>query len=214
MSNKQSTFWSTVTMVQLGILAAIILVMNLTPLGFLKVGPLSISFLMLPVAIGGIICGPFGGAILGMLFGILSFSQCLGSDAFGTTLFGINPFATFIMCVVSRMLAGFLSGLIFKAIAKFDKTKVLSFSVSTLSAALLNTFFFIGSLILFFGKTEYIIGLMDGASLGKFIVGFVGLNGVVEAIVCCIVGAAISKALAVFIPSNKAKFDTNETNIY
>ena len=48
----------TLQMVQLAILLAILLVMAFTPLGYMKIGPLSVSFLTLPVAIGAVILGP------------------------------------------------------------------------------------------------------------------------------------------------------------
>ena len=37
---------------QLALLAALLLVMNFTPLGYLQVGPLSMSLMSIPVAIG------------------------------------------------------------------------------------------------------------------------------------------------------------------
>ena len=43
------------TLVQLSLLTAIILVMAFTPVGYLKIGALSISFLMIPLVIGGMI---------------------------------------------------------------------------------------------------------------------------------------------------------------
>ena len=45
-------------MVQLAVLTAILLVMAFTPLGYLKIGPLSITFLTLPVAVASVVLGP------------------------------------------------------------------------------------------------------------------------------------------------------------
>ena len=70
----------TLQMVQLAILLAILLVMAFTPLGYMKIGPLSVSFLTLPVAIGAVILGPRAALILGAAFGLTSFYQCLGMD--------------------------------------------------------------------------------------------------------------------------------------
>ena len=50
---------------QLALLAALLLVMNFTPLGYLQVGPLSMSLMSIPVAIGAMLMGPVDGAILG-----------------------------------------------------------------------------------------------------------------------------------------------------
>lgn len=48
-------------LVQLALLVAVELVMTYTPLGYLHVGPLSITFLMIPVVLGSILAGPSAG---------------------------------------------------------------------------------------------------------------------------------------------------------
>ena len=55
-------------MVQLAILAAIVVLMAFTPLGYLQIGVVKITFLMIPVVIGAIILGPGAGAVLGAVF--------------------------------------------------------------------------------------------------------------------------------------------------
>ena len=92
MNSPAQTHARTLWMVQTAILAAILILMAFTPLGYLKVGTISITFLTLPVVIGAILLGPLSGAILGGVFGLTSFAQCFGMDVFGTTLMGINPF--------------------------------------------------------------------------------------------------------------------------
>ena len=76
---------------RLALLAAIVLVLAYTPLGYIHIGPLAITPIMIPVTVGAILLGPTEGAILGGIFGLTSFSTCFGSDMFGTTLMGINP---------------------------------------------------------------------------------------------------------------------------
>ena len=61
MKNRTNIRWLT----QLALLVAVLLVMNYTPLGYLQVGPLSMSLLTIPVAIGAMTLGPVAGAILG-----------------------------------------------------------------------------------------------------------------------------------------------------
>jgi uncharacterized membrane protein len=93
---------------------------------------------------------------------------------------------------------GWFAGLIFKALYKIDKTKIISFAVASLSGALLNTVLFVGALILFFGNSSYI--RQFGDSTIAIIGVLVTVNALVEAIVCLIVGSAVSKALAIFLP--------------
>ena len=47
------------------VLAAIVLLMTFTPLGYLYVGPVAITFMVIPVVIGGITLGPARGGFLG-----------------------------------------------------------------------------------------------------------------------------------------------------
>lgn len=202
MSNKLNHS-KIVSLTTLGVLAALIVVMTFTPLGYLKVGALSITFLMIPVVIGAIIVGPVGGAVLGGVFGLTSFIQCFGMDAFGTALADINVFYCAIMCFVSRILAGFLAGVVFRLVDKIDKSRVVSFGAASLTGALLNTVFFVFFLIVLFGRTEFVKSFGD--SVIAIIAALVSVNSIIESVVCLFVGAAISKALAVFLPKKAAE---------
>ncbi len=192
-------------LVQLAILVAIMLILAFTPLGYLKVGAIEITFMTIPVVIGAILLGPSAGAFLGGVFGLTSFIQCFGMSPFGAVLLGINPIFTFLVCMVPRILMGYLAALIFQVIARHDKTKILSFAVASLSGALLNTILFVGMLMLFFGSSEYMMTMRGGLGLLAFLVAFVGINGLVEAIVAFVLGTAISKALVQFLPKTEAQ---------
>jgi uncharacterized membrane protein len=190
----------TMNMVQLALFTAIILLMAFTPIGYIKTPGLEITLIVVPVTVGAIVLGPVSGAILGGVFGITSFIQCFGLSAFGAMLLGINPLGTLIVCIIPRVLMGWLSGLIFVGLKKWDKTRTVSYAVASLAGPLLNTVFFMATLVLFFYKTEFIQGI--ATSLGTnnvfaFIGAFVGFNGLIEAGVCFILGTAISKALDV-----------------
>ena len=103
MKNRTNVRWLT----QLALLAAILLVMNYTPLGYLQLGPLSASLLTVPVAIGAMTMGPLAGAILGGIFGATSFIQMVeGKSAMGAALFSVNPFGAFVVSFVARVLDG------------------------------------------------------------------------------------------------------------
>lgn len=188
-------------MVSTAMLCAILLVMSFTPLGYLNIGPLAISFNMILVAIGAIALGPVGGMILGGVFGITSFLQCLGiggTSAMGVILFEINPFLAFVQRFVPRLLAGLLSGFVFKGVKKLINPTVACFATG-FSAALLNTALFMSSLVLLFGNTEYVQGLIGGRNVILFICAFVGINAVVEMIACSLIVGVVGKVLAKFL---------------
>ena len=190
-------------LVQMSILIAIMLILAFTPLGYLKVGAIDITFMTIPVVVGAILLGPASGAVLGGVFGLTSFIQCFGLSTFGEALLNINPFLTFLVCMVPRVLMGYLSGLIFQLLHRGGKTKILSFAVSSLSGAVLNTVFFVTMLMLLFGSSDYMMSMRGGIGLLSFLAAFVGINGLVEAIVAFILGTAISKALVQFLPQEK-----------
>ena len=193
--NKEKIYKLTLT----AVLTALIFVMAFTPIGYLKIGTVSITFLMIPVVIGAIVGGPSVGTVLGLMFGATSFIQCFGMDAFGTMLMGISPLYTFITCIPSRVLAGWIPGLLFKALDKIDSKKYAAYAVSSVSGALLNTVFFVGFLVLFFHKTLMELGMGD--TILAVIASLVTINAVVEAIVCLVAGTAIVKALSVILKS-------------
>ncbi len=192
-------------LVELAVLIAIELLLEITGLGYLKTGPLEFTLMPVPVIVGAIVLGPLAGAILGGVFGLTSFWQCFGKSLFGATLLSINPFFTFIVCVVTRLLMGLLCALVFKWLKGMKQTS-LRCGISGLCGALFNTVLFMGSLVLFFGSSDYIRGFIDQFGNGnvlKFILAFVGVQGLVEAIVCCVVGATVSYALLRYKNSKK-----------
>ena len=185
-------------LVQLSVLIAIMLLLELTGLGMIKTAGLEITIMLVPVIVGAIVMGPAAGALLGGVFGLISFWECFGKSAFGVVLMGINPFLTFLVCVPTRILAGWICGLVFQALRKVDKTRLLSFGAAGLSGALCNTLFFMTTLCLCFYNTDFIQGFvqaMGSANAFLFVIAFVGVNGLVEAIVCFFTGAVIAKAV-------------------
>lgn len=188
-------------MVTTSMLCAILLIMSFTPLGYLNIGPLAISFNMIPVAIGAIALGPVGGMILGGMFGITSFLQCMGiggTSAMGVILFDISPFLAFVQRFVPRLLAGLLAGFVFQ-IAKRASNATFAGFVTGFAAALLNTVLFMGALLLLFGNTEYVQGLIGGRNVIVFICTFVGINAVVEMIVSAMIVGVVGRVLSKFL---------------
>ncbi len=181
----------------MGLLTAVLLVMSFTPIGFLTIGPLAITLNMIPVAIGAIALGPKGGAVLGAVFGITSFLQCIGiggTSPMGVILFEINPALAFIQRFVPRLVMGILTAYIYKFAKKAFNSTAANY-VSGFSAAFLNTALFMGFLVLLFGNTEYMTELIGGKNIIVFICTFVGINAVFEMAVSTVLTGIIVKAL-------------------
>lgn len=185
----------------LGLMMAILLLMAYTPLGYLNIGPLAITFNVIPVAISAIVLGPAGGAAAGSVFGLTSFLQCIGiggQSLMGVALFNINPAFAFIQRFVPRLLDGLLLGYIFKGMRKKTNTYI-SCAVTGFCSAFLNTVFFMAALVLLFGNTSYLQEMIGGRNIIVFICAFVGINAVCEMIVSTVITAAVGTPLSRYI---------------
>lgn len=183
-------------LVMLALLAAVLVLMAFTPLGYLKVGPLSITFNTIPVAIGAVTLGPICGAVLGAVFGFTSFS---GGSALVMSLMSINPFLAGILCFVPRILEGFLAGVIGRLLCRKVPARPVAYGLTGLLTALMNTVFFMSALVLLFGQTEFVqekwMAIAPGKNVILFVVAFVGVNAVVELFSTGIVTSAVGTAL-------------------
>lgn len=183
-------------LVQIAMLSAIIIVMGFTPLGFLKLGVVEITFLAIPVAIGAVTMGWKGGLILGSVFGTVSFIQCFGMSPLGVFLLSLGPVRTFILCVVPRALCGFIPGLIYDLITKKGSRGGIGACITaSVLCPVLNTVFFVSLFVLFFGNDAQVLEFFGASSLMGIITALITVNALIEAIVCASVGTAVSKAL-------------------
>ena len=191
------------TLTRLALLVAIVLVMLACGLGSVPMGPLYMSFLTLPIAVGAITMGPVAGAVLGGVFGAVSFYDAVtGASAMTGALFQVSPVNTFILCVGMRVLMGLCTGLIFNAVKNFDKPGTWSYIVSAMGAPALNTLFFMGYIVLAFYNCDYVQNLVSvkgAANPLMFVVLLVGVQGVAEFLVSGILGGIVARAVHKFL---------------
>ena len=188
---------------QLSLLVAVEMVMKLIGLGSVPVGPLYMSFLTVPIAVGAIIMGPMAAMVLGGVFGFVSFLDAIkGASIMTSNLLAVSPLHTFVLCFGTRVLMGACVGLIYQGMAKVCRNSAVNCFVTSLSAPLLNTLFFMGYIVLAFYETDYIQGLVSAKGAANplmFVVLLVGAQGIVEAVVCSVAGTAaaggVKKAL-------------------
>lgn len=187
------------TLTRLALLVAIELVMKAVGLGSVPMGPLYMSFLTLPIAVGAITMGPMAGAVLGGVFGAVSFYDAvIGASAMTGALFQVSPLHTFILCVGMRMLMGLLVGLIFQGLKKADHKGTWSYFVSSMAAPGLNTLLFMGYIVLAFYNCDYVQSLVANKGASNpfmFVVLLVGVQGVAEFLVSGILGGIVARAV-------------------
>lgn len=190
---------SVLYLTQLALLVAVEIVMKMIGLGSVPVGPLYMSFLTVPIAVGAIIMGPMAGMILGGVFGFVSFMDAIkGSSIMTSNLLAVSPVHTFVLCFGMRVLMGLCVGMLYSLMEKLCRSKMVNCLAASLAAPLLNTLFFMGYIVLAFYQTEYIQGLVAGSGALNpvmFVVLLVGVQGLIEAIVCAVAGTAVATGL-------------------
>ncbi len=188
---------------QYGLFAAIILLLGLTPIGYITLPIASITTVHIPVIIGGQHFGPKGGILLGFFFGLTSLIRmfitptAVGAVVLGTaTGFGLLNVALIILVTfLPRVLTGLFAALSFKLIARRDKSRVAAYGISAFIGSMTNTVFFLGGLyVLAFEQTAQAFGVA-GEGLMAAILGIVSLNGILEAAAAVVICIAVGKAM-------------------
>lgn len=182
---------------------AIEIILVVTPLGYIPIGPLSATTMHIPVIIAGIALGRKAGAQLGLVFGLTSLIRATLQP--GITSFCFSPFVTVgnisgdwrsvVIALVPRILLGYLAGVIFDLLKdKFNNENVAAVA-SALVGAITNTVLVLGGIYLFFGGAYADAINIAYSTLLVTLLGVVTTNGIVEAIIGAIVALLAYKAI-------------------
>lgn len=191
---------NTSDLVKMALFVAIIILLSVTPLGYIHLGVINATTIQIPVIIGAILFGWKKGAFLGGVFGITSMIKNTVQP--NATSFVFSPFVpvfgkdkgslfAIVVCIVSRVMIGVVAGLLFKALSKTKLGKALSAGVCGFCGALTNTILVMGGIYLFFGRSysaakdqayETLIGTVMATITGI---------GITEALVSAVISAAV-----------------------
>lgn len=194
---------------QLGLFAALIFLLGLTPLGFIILPFAGITTIHMPVIIGGYLFGVNGGAFLGGVFGLVSLIRCFTTpDATAAILlgtstghFGIyNLFLILVILFVPHILTGVFSALAYRALHSTKMGETAAMGISAFIGSMTNTVLFLGGLYVFAFEQAAVGFGVAGASAGAFLrvlLGVAALNGTAEAVAAVLVCTAVGRALLV-----------------
>lgn len=194
--------------VLLALFTAIVFVLGLTPLGMVPLGLIKATTLHIPVIIGCLLLGPRYGAVLGAMFGLVSFLSNTMSPA--VLSFAFTPLVpvpgtpngsplSLVICFVPRILVGVVPWFVYRGLQKLMKEssrgEVLSMAIAGAVGAVLNTAL-VMSLIYFLFRDAYasLKGVPVEAVAG-LVLGVVGTNGVAETALAAVLTPAIGKIL-------------------
>ncbi len=150
----------------------------------IPLGPMfTITLTLVPVMLGAILFGPSSGAILGGVFGVVVAIQVIAGAAgpASTMMLTQAPVTTIILCILKGAVAGLVSGLVYKAIMKFEKPR-LAVILSAVSCPIVNTGIFCLGLTVFYNNllNEWAIGEGYANAFTFIMLGMIGLNFVIE----------------------------------
>lgn len=182
---------------------AIEIILVVTPLGYIPIGPLSATTMHIPVIIAGITLGKKAGAQLGFVFGLTSLIHATIQPTI--TSFCFSPFVTvgnisgdwrsILIAVVPRILLGYLAGIIFIFLKNKLKNESVAAIGGALAGAITNTILVLGFIYFFFGGAYADAINVAYSSLLAILFGVVTTNGIVEALIGAVVALLAYKAI-------------------
>ncbi|WFD12402.1 ECF transporter S component [Tepidibacter hydrothermalis] len=177
-------------MTVIGMLGAVSIVLGMTPLGFIPIGPTKATIMHIPVIIAAMIEGPLVGAIVGLIFGIFSMIQSITSPTVISFVFW-NP----LVSVFPRILIGIVSYYSYVSVKKIVKNEALAVAVTGAVGTLTNTVGVLSMIYLLYGvRFVEAIG-QDINSVGKIIMGIGITNGIPEMIVAILIVTGVMRGL-------------------
>ncbi len=105
-------------MTTVGILGGISIVLGMTPLGFIPVGPTRATIMHIPVIIGAIVEGPLVGGLIGLIFGLFSMFQAATNPTPVSFVF-LNP----VVSILPRVLIGVVTYYVYEFLNKIGFNK-------------------------------------------------------------------------------------------
>ncbi len=166
---------STKTLVLGAVLTALVFLLQMMG-SFIRLGPFSISLVLIPIVIGAATCGTKISTWLGLVFGI----AVLASGDAGAFL-AVNIPGTIITVLAKGILCGLLAGLAYNLLKKCNR--YLAVAVSAIVCPVANTGVFLLGCLLFFMDTvaQWATAANLGGGVGHYIIfGLVGANFLVE----------------------------------
>lgn len=185
MTNKKNTQ----KLVLGAIMTALVIVLQL--LGqFIRLGPFSVSLVLVPIVIGAAMCDFKIGAWLGFVFGVV---VLLSGDA--AAFYAVNVWGTIVTVLVKGTLCGLCAGLVYRLLERCNR--YLAVMASAVVCPVVNTGVFLMGCKLFFMSTvtEWGMALGFKNAAEYMFIGLAGGNFIFELIVNIVLAPVILRII-------------------
>lgn len=194
-------------MVMTASIAAIIVILSFTPIGYIPLGFMNATTIHIPVIIGAILLGPKCGMLLGLTFGLTSMWKATFMP--NATSFVFSPFVTVgafsgnwksvIICLVPRILIGLVAYYVYVFFMKIMKDKksrkTTALMLAGIAGSMTNTLLVMNLIYFMFGKSYAEAASWAATGIYGVIMGIICMNGIPEAVIAGFLTAAVTKIL-------------------
>ncbi len=179
-------------MVGMGLFTAIVVVLQLVGSG-IRLGPFSVSLVLVPIVVGAAMYGVGAGAWLGGVFG---FAVLASGDA--AAFWAVSVGGTAVTVMVKGVAAGLAAALVYRALEKWNLTAAVV--AAAVLCPVVNTGIFLLGCRLFFMDTLALWAsqLGFGSDVGRYMIfGLVGGNFIAELIMDAVLAPAVVRLIRV-----------------
>lgn len=115
----------------------------------IKIGPVSLSLVLIPIVIGAAMYGPGAGGILGAAFGVIATIFCInGMDGGGHMVFQASPPLCILVVMAKGILCGVAAGFMYRMVA--PRNSYVGMLLAAMICPVVNTGIFLLGMRLFF----------------------------------------------------------------
>ena len=197
----------------MALFVAIIVLLSVTPLGYISLGVINATTIQMPVIIGAVLFGWKKGAFLGGVFGLTSLIK--NTIQPNVTSFVFSPFipvfgeenGSFFAIIISllpRIMIGVVSALAFSLLSKVKLNSTVSSAAAGFLGSLTNTVLVMGGIYLFFGESYSAAKDIAYETLMATVAATITGAGITEAVVSAVCCGTICTALIKYTKGRKS----------
>ena len=191
-------------LVLLTMFCSIQVVLMLTPLGYIPIGPVRATTMHIPVILAGILLGVKGGAITGLVFGI---SSVITNTIMPTiTSFVFTPFyslgdyhgnlMSLVIAIGPRVLLGVLAAFIYKWFKNKElQVRLIGSGLTALVCTMIHSILLLGMIYLFFGPSYAQAKGVEASALFGLLLTIITTNSILEAVLATVIITPLTKVL-------------------
>ena len=191
-------------MVRMALFIALIILLSITPLGYIPLGAINATTIQMPVIIGAVLFGWKKGAFLGGVFGITSLIKNTVQP--NLTSFVFSPFVpvfgeesgslwAILISLFPRVMIGVVAAAVFAGLSKIKINRTFSSAAAGFCGSLTNTILVMGGIYIFFGESYSAAKDIAYNTLMAAVSATITGAGITEAVVSAVACGAVCTAL-------------------